>query len=120
MVVPQQIACDFCLNPIAEGAHYGLIKMPIPPTLRREMLDYAEKEVAPRLQQSPLSGMLGGAESFVPSTWSVEICTDCAFGIVPGLREKMAIQIRQTIARAVAAKRHHAESLENLEPESEP
>jgi hypothetical protein len=117
MIIPQQLACDFCQNAIAEGAHYGVIKMPIPPSLRREMLDYAEQEVAPRVRQSPFGALMNGVDDLVPTMWSVEICADCAFGIIPGLREKMAAQIRQALGRAIAAKRRRAESLDDLEPE---
>jgi predicted DNA-binding protein (UPF0278 family) len=117
MVIPQQLACDFCQLPIAEGVRYGSIKMPIPPSLRRELLDYAEQEVVPRVQQSPFGVMLSGADSIVPSSWSVEICTDCAFGLIPDLRDKLTTQIRSAIARAVAAKRRHLDSLDSLEEE---
>lgn len=119
MLIPARLACDFCTNVIEEGTHYATLKLPIPPSLRREMLAFAEEHMMPRLQHSPISVIMGGVEHMIPQTWKLAVCVDCAYGILPTLRDTVTTQIRESIASAIKVKRRAAESLADLEEQDE-
>lgn len=116
MIVPQKSYCDFCKEPIVEGAAWCKVSVPIPPSLRRELVAYFEQHMAPRVKSSPLSGMFG-ADDIVPRTWALEVCCTCAFAIMPGLRVTVSEQIREQIRTKLAAKDALETSLAELEAE---
>jgi hypothetical protein len=117
MIHPQTVSCDFCSNPIAPGDHIVRIELPIPPTLRKELRAYLDGVMTAHPVSSPLSVMFG-PEALVPQTWSLECCTACAFAILPDVREKVAGQIREMLARKIAASRRHDEAAQELDEEA--
>lgn len=119
MIIPSRCMCDFCNTEIPEGRLVVKIQLPIPPSVRRELIDHVGKELPQRFASSPLSAIGFSAEMFVPSTWTLEICVGCAHGIFPDVNGKIIEQIRDVMRRQAIAKRRNIDAGEELEPAGE-
>jgi hypothetical protein len=115
MIEPSKCSCDFCNNEIRQGDHLVKIDLPIPPSVRKEVIAQITTEMQTRPMTSPLSAMMPGPEQMVPHTWTLECCAPCAFGILPGAREKVITQIRDMLQRRIEIRRRAEDAARELD-----
>jgi hypothetical protein len=118
MIKPQEMFCDFCSNPIAEGSRFTKIVVPIPPTTRKALIEHCEQQILPVLPQARMFPGMVNAENLIPREWVIEMCAGCTTGLLGTALEKMQEQIKTAIDRNLRMKR--ADELSAKEFESEP
>ena len=115
MIKPRQCFCDFCGCEIKDGDHFGEVEVPLPKSLRRELLEYFDSVVAPRYKSSPLFLISGGADGVVPRTWKLMTCIGCIFGFLPNVRETLSRLVRERVQAELDSQRRHQAAQEELE-----
>lgn len=116
MIKPAERYCDFCKLLIEPGRAYAKLQLPIPPALRQEIIAHYRQVPSQPSLPSAVAAMFGG-DAEIGNMYELEICTACAFGILPAAGQTMIDQIREGLQRELDVQRRRTESAADLDEE---
>lgn len=105
--------CDLCNAPILEGMYSTTARVPIPKSVRDEVVKSLEKNYQTMTARPSVLGLVVPPELSVPRVWEFSICIGCTTGLLPVT--KIVETIRRYIQESMDAKRRALESMEDLE-----
>lgn len=112
-----KLTCDLSQQELKPGDLVAKLTVPIPRSLRKELVAYVEREVLPQYKgaATPFGSLQFSAEQMVAHALELEVAPAILFGLLPQLQDIVRDRCRRTIAIGVEARRRAMHATDELD-----